>query len=507
MFDLLLKDASFITMDEQNPQVRWIAVSDGIISAMGNSNDLPTAREVVSFNNMTVFPGFIDSHVHGTLTGEFLNSADLNGVNTKKGVLDAIAEKSNASTGIITAGCFSKEDYQGPMFTSHDLDEIRDDVIILIYDKSYHGCYLNTKGLEAAKIEIGMPGAVVLNGELTGELSDDTTYYSAINNLMLNIDQSVIEDYMAKTSKFALSKGVTTIHSLDGADYGVDMPIWITEKDKIDLQVVNYWETLDVSKAIEYEQKQVGGCICLDGTRVLRTMALSKPYQDDSSTRGILYYSDMDILKFVRSANENNMQCAMHATGTRCIDQYIYLLRQVIMEQGQKHLRHRIEHFSYPSEEQIEMAVELELALPMQPIFPKIWDEGPNSLYKQRFGIEEAAKIEPIADVIRAGGIVCGGSDSPVTTMSPLDGIDASVNTDNVHRKLSVKDAIKLFTVNGAWAGHEDAIKGSLEIGKQADLVVLDKNPFEFEKEIKDIKVMKTFVKGKEVFSSADCNS
>ena len=506
MFDLLLKDASFITMDEQNPQVRWIAVSDGMISAMGNSDDLPTAREVVSLSNATVLPGFIDSHVHGTLTGEFLNSADLNGIKTKQGILDAINEKADIATGIITAGCFSKDGFEGPMFTAKDLDEIRNDVIILIYDKSYHGCFLNTKGLEAAKVEIGMPGATVENGVLTGEITDDTTYYSSINNLMQNIDQSVIVDYMQKTSKFALSKGVTTIHSLDGADYGVDMPTWITQKDKIDLQVVNYWETLDVSKAKEYDLKQVGGCICLDGTRVLRTMALNKPYHDDPSTRGILYYSDMDILKVIRAANENNMQCAMHATGTRCIDQYIYLLRQVIMEQGQKHLRHRIEHFSYPSEEQIEMAVELELALPMQPIFPKVWDDGDNSIYKQRFGIEEAPKIEPIADVIRAGGIVCGGSDSPVTTMSPLAGIDASVNTDNVHRKLSVKDAIKLFTVNGAWAAHEESIKGSLEVGKQADLVVLDKNPFDYEKEINAITIKKTFVKGKEVYRK-DCNS
>jgi predicted amidohydrolase YtcJ len=103
-------------------------------------------------------------------------------------------------------------------------------------------------------------------------------------------------------------------------------------------------------------------------------MALNEPYADMPSTRGFLYYKDQDVYNFVKEADNRGMQCSMHATGDRAIDQYIYVLDRVIRENGKKNLRHRIEHFSMPADRHIEMAVELELALPMQPIFTKIWD-------------------------------------------------------------------------------------------------------------------------------------
>ncbi|MDE8735319.1 hypothetical protein P0G10_19740, partial [Eubacteriales bacterium DFI.9.88] len=105
-------------------------------------------------------------------------------------------------------------------------------------------------------------------------------------------------------------------------------------------------ETLDFDKVMPYKLDRIGGFICLDGTRTLHTMALNKPYADRPDTRGLLYYNDAQILEFIRNANDHNMQCSLHAAGTRAIDQYIYLLNQVIRDLGQKHLRHRIEHFS-----------------------------------------------------------------------------------------------------------------------------------------------------------------
>lgn len=142
----------------------------------------------------------------------------------------------------------------------------------------------------------------------------------------------------------------------------------------------------------------------------------------------------------------------------------------------------------------------LELVLPMQPVFPKLWDDGYDSMYKKRFGAANAQKIEPIADIIRAGGIVCGGSDSPVTDINPLEGIAACVETDNPHRKISVKEALKLYTVNGAWAAHEEKKKGTLEVGKNADIVVLDSNPTDTAMDIKNINVQMTMIRGKVVY-------
>jgi predicted amidohydrolase YtcJ len=150
-----------------------------------------------------------------------------------------------------------------------------------------------------------------------------------------------------------------------------------------------------------------------------------------------------------------------------------------------------------PADRHIEMAVELELALPMQPIFTKIWDTEKNSLYKQRFGKKRAENVEPLAKIVRAGGKICGSSDSPVTEIDPLAGIDACVNNPAESRRISLDEALKIFTINGAWAAHEEKERGSIEVGKAADMVVLDRSPYAAPEEISNLQVEMTFVEGK----------
>ena len=154
--DILIKNANIITMSYRQADANWIAITDDKIVAIGIGTDMPEAKHVYDMRGKTILPGFIDTHVHGTLTGEFLKSADLNKAKNVDSVIDTITGKMEKSSGIVTAGCFSKEGYTGRMFTAEDLDEICSDKVLLIYDKSYHGCYLNTKGLEAAGVKPGM---------------------------------------------------------------------------------------------------------------------------------------------------------------------------------------------------------------------------------------------------------------------------------------------------------------------------------------------------------------
>lgn len=502
--ELLVKNANIITLSSAKEKASWMAVKDGRILAIGGEEPYSgESLKILDLAGKTVTPGFIDTHVHGTLTGEALNSADLNGMTSSSQILDAIEKiySNNPDRSIITATGFSEIDLlDGKVPSAEQLDEISKDQIILIYDKSYHGCILNSKGLELGNLHKGMPGVEIENDRMTGKVSDDTSYYFAVHNIMKLMGQDIIKEYMRATEQLAVSQGITSIHSLDGGDYGVDMPAWIENRGILNLHVVNYWETMDFEKVMPYKLPRIGGCICLDGSRVLRTMALMEPYTDLPAARGPLYYKDEDIYNFVKTAHKNNMQCSMHATGDRSIDQYIYILKQVIEEQGDKGLRHRIEHFAMPTDRHIEMAVEIGLALAMQPFFPKVWDQGEDSLYKQRFGKERAGRVEPIGKILRAGGMVCGGSDSPVTRMNPLAGIDACVNTNNEDRRVTPQEALKIFTFNGAWAAHEEHERGSLEKGKLADFTVLSGNPLlNFEK-INNINVENTYINGQLVF-------
>ena len=499
-FDLLMYNGSIVTVDESNPRARWAGIKDGKIEAVGsNSPPLMQSIKNVDLDGATLLPGLIDSHVHGTLTGLALKSSDLSEAKSKKQVLEAVSRhQSRGGTGnMVTAvnlamSTMSKNEIP----SAKELDEISSTQIIILFDKSLHGMVLNSLGIQEAGLQSGMVGVELENGHLTGTVTDDTSYYQGIRNLMKDSGEELLVGFQEAVCNEALKKGITSIHSLDGGDFVVDMPGWVINRKNLPINVVNYWETMDFEEVTKYGLSRIGGCICLDGTRALHTMALFEPYRDRPSTRGFLYYSDDVIYQFIKEAHEKDMQCALHATGERAIDQHINILKQVILEQGDKDLRHRIEHFSMPTEKHIEWAVEMNLALPMQPSFSMEWDEGAGSLYKTRFGKERASRVEPLSKIVRSGGKVCGGSDSPVTKLDSLYGIDACVNNPDPSRRIPLMEAIRSFTINNAWAAHEDDVRGSIEVGKVADLVLLDMDLEKTKKSVQEASTRATFVKG-----------
>jgi predicted amidohydrolase YtcJ len=216
----------------------------------------------------------------------------------------------------------------------------------------------------------------------------------------------------------------------------------------------------------------------------------------------VLYHNDNEVYNVVRKAHEYNMQCSMHALGERAIDQLIYTYHRVIAEQGKKDLRHRIEHFSLPTESQIRMAAELGLILSMQPGFTYFWDRAEGGEFEYMFGRERANRWDPFNRIIDAGNIVCAGSDCPVTPVEPLVDIASCVNGHNPVRNISVDDAIRMVTANGAYAGGLEDRKGSIEVGKDADFTVIDRDPYDCadKLEIYDMETVYTIRGGRIIY-------
>lgn len=508
--DLLITNAHVVTMDSKNTVATWVAINDGKIVAVGTQDDKPKGRRELDVYRASVLPGFCDSHVHGTLTGEALSSIDLYEAKSIQDILDKMEEACATSeeNDIIIAGNLASERLVEKRYpTMSQLDEISGSHSMILHHQSLHGCVLNSRGFRESGLDSKMTGIEMKDGLPTGLIYDDVPYSIALKNILLPLDERRLIKIIKLCNDKALSNGITSIHSLNGADYGADMPGWITLDRTVPLHIVHYWETLDVDLVKSFGQKQIGGCICLDGSRIMRTMALNEPYNDKPEVRGVLYYKDEDVYKFVSQAHSNGMQCAMHASGERAIDQLIYTIYRVVMEQGRNSLRHRIEHFSMPSEKHIQMAVELELALSMQPAFSYLWDQGPDSTYKALFGKHRASCVEPFAKILKYGGLICGGSDSPVTPMNPIDGINACVNNPNPERNISLTDALKIFTFNSAWAAHEEKTRGSIEVGKIADLVILSKNIYENIDQISSICIANTIANGKIVYTNTQRNT
>ena len=195
-------------------------------------------------------------------------------------------------------------------------------------------------------------------------------------------------------------------------------------------------------------------------------------------------------------AHTAGLQIGMHAIGDRAIDILVRAYKEAMEAHPRLDCRHRVEHFYVPTDWAIEQARRLGLALPMQPAFSWSCDLPGGSLYKRIWGHERADRAEPFARLCDLGVVVSGGSDSPVTPVDPLLGIHSAINNPNPIRRVSVENALRMFTVNGAWVGREEDQKGTLEAGKLADIVVVDGDPYVESGAIKEFGVALTVCGG-----------
>lgn len=513
-FDIIYINGNIITVDPSLPNAGWVAIKDGRIAAIGTENP-PTSlsAKTIDLEGRTVLPGLMDSHAHGTTTGWSLNSTNLAPCANVQDILDAMAEAVKESTGgsdawIFGTGMNILTLAEGRAPTRWELDAISGDHPLMVVYVTLHGVAANTRAMELLKIDPNMPGVERNeNGELTGSYTSDESSFLVISRALGFLDDETIAKYIIDCAKFAASRGVTTLHSLDGmfVEQDRDFFMWLNMEKSLPIHTVNYFQNTNVNLAKALGLPRIGGCLTLDGTGFEGTMAISEPYNHMPDSNGVLYWTDDEVYKFVSKAHKAGLQVAMHCLGDRAIEQLLSVYERVLKEQGNpRGLRHRIEHFAMCTPDQIKRAVAIGLVFPMQPVFTYYWDNPDipgGDTYEVCFGRERADAIDPLPKIIQAGGVICGGSDSAVTEINPLLGIHSAANAPNPIRRVSLDDAIKMYTINAAYAAHEEDEKGTIEVGKLADLTIIDRDPYAEQKYIKDFIIEATVVAGKTVYT------
>ena len=505
--DLVIRNSNIITMDGNLSRKNWIAIKDGIIHDVGNGglNDVDTGS-VIDGEGKTVLPGLIDCHVHSSMTGIGQRGIDLSGIDSVKGILDKVNEFCLKIPGDkVICGCnmnMPQTITEGRLPTRYELDEVTGDHPVMLVLWTAHGGCLNSKAIDHANLTEGMKSV-----EKEGFFNEDEISFHVIGNIYNLMTDKDFEEIYVNIAKECATKGITTIHSLDGMMVKDDRDTEVLKKimDELIIEIVPYTQTFDYQKIQRYGLKQIGGCLSVDGSPPQLTGAYSNPYPMAPHTRGFLTYTDKELYDFVTAATKAGLQTAFHAIGDRAVDQIIYIYQQVDREIGIKDLRHRIEHFSTPTDQHIEMAAEMNIVASAQPVIGDMQDGESGNGFEAFAPPKIAAYHENFARVIRGGVTVCGGSDSPVTPMDCFKGLNSCVNAYNEKRRVSLDDALKMYTVNAAYAAHEENKKGSLEKGKQADMIIIDKDPYKEEGEIDRsvIKVEKTIKKGKIIFESS----
>jgi predicted amidohydrolase YtcJ len=500
--DLALRNGKLITLNPAQPRAEALAVREGRIVAVGRWAEIePWAEGVRTLDlaGRTVLPGFIDSHAHFTWTGLHQMAIDFGTAASTQELQAILADAAAPRTpGELIFGMglnhYHFPDHQLP--TCADLDAVTSDHPVFVGGVTGHYALVNSLCLRELDLPHDVPGL-----DASGLLRDRANTLATDSMCDRFAREQGLERLHRAAARQAVAAGLTTVHALDGTDEPGDHTVraLLQIAPHLPLRLVIWYQTTDVEAVLKLGLPRIGGCILLDGDFGPHTAALLEPYADEPENRGTLYYTQEEVDAFVELAHRAGLQIAMHAVGDRAAEQALNAYERALERWPRPDHRHRIEHFEVYNEELVKRTRQLGVHLAIQPPFNGYF--GGHTRLNPILGQERALRSDPIRSLVEAGVPVGGGSDSTVTPLQPLFGVYCAVNHSNPAERLAVERALQLYTLDNAALAFEEREKGSLEIGKLGDLVVLAEDPTHVAPEtIADITVEMTVVGGEIVY-------
>ncbi|WP_445683083.1 amidohydrolase [Solibacillus sp. FSL H8-0538] len=528
--EIVFVNGEVITVDQKNTVTEAVAVKDNRIVFVGLNHEVSSfiggKTNVIDLQGKTLLPGFIDSHIHLTFYG--LNQLAINckaeHIDSIEILLDVLKKKSleTPKGEWIRAVGFNETVVKEMRYpTIAELDAISVEHPIMISRTCNHISVLNSKGLELAQINENTPdpaGGIIerdLEGRLTGRLIEAA-------NMEMHEVASYSEDEQRQAVKIAsdhfIASGLTSVHEAGGQGSDSFRILQLAVKSR-DIRVRVYAMICQINNSQEFVHKMVEAGVVTgtgderfkvgpakmftDGSSTGPTIATREPYDSDPNNYGILYKSEEEIYRVLGEAHKKGYQLTVHAQGDKAIEMYLNCVEKAMEESPRKNHRHRIEHAGISSPDLQERMKKLNIIPIPNPPFPYEFGE----IYVRHYG-DRVQHMYAVRDFIDQGIIAAGGSDAPVTEINPLLGIHVAVNRKSQSgmdigssQSVSVMEAIKLYTWNGAYASFEEDIKGSIEVGKLADLVILNNSILNVSpNQIKDIKVETTMIDGEIIY-------
>jgi predicted amidohydrolase YtcJ len=538
--DTIFYGGPIVTVNAKNEEVQALAVQGGKIVAVGSKEAVTKewqsgGTKVIDLQGQTLMPGFVEPHVHILVTSVFEGlGLNLSNFTLPYDTKDTLIQKMRAGLKNVPAGGwlfgFGVDPSRTTPFmaelTADDLDKVSKDVPIFIVNQSGHIGYVNHKALELAGVTDKTPnppgGGIYVKdkqGKLTGKLVEPPSYLPFMSKMPIPTEEQLFSAVQATMRKMA-STGVTTASEMSvGGNFGVDKEIAIYKnifaKNASPIRVRGYLfsEVLPAGfnsiKPNDGDDKLrfIGIKYITDGSTQGLTAALNDPYSypKDSKWSGALNYKDAEIHASMKSYFDQGWQISSHSNGDKAIDQALNSYAKLLAGNPKPQERRlRIEHFTVNHEAQVKKAVKLGVVPSFTIGHVNYWGAA---FHDHIIGPDRAKRIDPAGDFKRAGGRFTLHSDSPVSNVGPLNYVSEEVTrlwqlppqkVLGSTQAVSVDDAIRAITIDAAYQIFADNIVGSLEVGKQADLVVLEKNPRTTPAaDIRNIKVKETWVDGK----------
>lgn len=526
--DLILVNGNVQTLDQAGTKAEAVAVLGGKIVAVGTTSEIKNMAnlktEIIDLKGKTLLPGFIDAHNHMVMYGLRLSEINCQD-GTIKSIADLTEEIANRNNQKALGEWIIGWGYDEAKFkderhpTRWDLDRGAPDHPVVCERTCAHMLVVNSKALELAGITretADPPGGEITrdgNGEPTGMLKE--TAQDLIKKIIPAPSVDQIREAIKQAGIIFNREGITGVHEA-GTGFTVPGPYEVRAFQSAlqngDLSVrvylMVYTELVDELAELGFHTGfgnnflKIGSFkIFLDGNITLKTAAVEKPFEGTTTT-GIMRESEESLTEKMRKAHVAGFQIGVHAIGDRAINTVMNAYEKILQEHPRHGHRHRIEHFILSSPSIIERAKELELIPVVQPGFIFYNSEGwIKNLGEER--VNQQAYL--LRNLFEAGLLLPASSDRPVIPGYPLRGVETAVLRQNftgrviaAEQTISVDRALRMYTNYPAYASFEEDIKGSIEVGKLADLVVLGASPYMVEPtEISSIPVEMTILDGK----------
>ena len=523
--DLVLTGGAVYTMDAARTWAQAVAISGGRIAAVGTDAEMRAyvgpRTEVVSLRGRMVLPGFQDSHVHASSGGLERRQCDLTGEHTREGYLAAIRSYADRNPGAewITGGGWGMDVFPGGVPSKEDLDQVVPDRPVFLSNRDHHGAWVNSRALALAGVDAATPDPPDGRIERTAAGAPQGTLHEGAMNLVQRMVPAVtLAERVAgvlEGQRYLHSLGITAWQEAIVGEYAV-VPDCFDAFREVDgrglltarvtgalwwrrgvglSQLDSLAERRAIASGSRFRATSVK--IMQDGVCENFTAAMLTPYLDghghETEGRGASFFDPEELKEAVTAIDTRGFQVHIHAIGDRAVRESLDAIAAARAANGPTAGRHHIAHLQVIHPEDVPRFADLGVSANCQPLWASN-EPQMTELTLPFLGPERSAWQYPFGSLAASGAQLCFGSDWPVSSPNPMWQMHTAVNrtTSPEHpfrgpesdepflpgERIGLPAAIAAFTMGSAYVNHDEREAGSVEPGKRADLVVLDRNLF-----------------------------
>lgn len=529
--DKILFNACVRTLDDHDNVAQAVGIQDGKIAFVGTNEEAAALAcdERIDLKGRLLLPGFVDSHLHMLNYAFVEKSVKLFDCRSVKDMIAAakqrIDEYAGKSLSWLYCRGWNEEKFDNPRYPHKDeLDALSTEIPIIMVRVCGHVAVCNTLGLEKLKkIKEFSEIEKDVNFE-TGLIKENAVqFYQSVLDAPT---QEEVENFIKLSIAKLNESGFTGIQSDDLASLPgknwrrtLDSFKALDKRGEMNLRIYEQclFERIEDAKAFIEEGLRTGqkgeyftiGPMKLlqDGSLGARTAALNEPYEGHPENRGITIYTQEELDDLFAFFDQHQMQAAVHCIGDRAMDMVTEAIAKSPYRKDNPKGRHGIVHCQITNPRIIENMKKHDILAYVQPVFIDL-DMG---MVESTIGSQRMEKVYGWKSMLDLGVHVSGGSDAPVVSFDVMENIYFAVTQKDINgqpeegwlpsEKMTVDEAVKLFTKNAAYASYTEKENGTIEVGKWADLVVVEKDIYKIDPDdIKTTKIDMTILAGKTVY-------